>query len=291
MYPKSVLQMKFYIVIPAHNEEAFITLTLNSVVQQTLQPDLVIVVNDNSTDSTEAIIDEFTHRFPFIKKLNSASSTAHMPGSKVVNAFNKGFELLDDNFDFIVKLDSDLILPPDYFETIAGIFKQDPKTGLAGGFVYEEHENGEWLLNHPMNKGHVRGAFKAYTKSCFDAIGGLRSSMGWDTVDELLSIYHGFTIYTEDSLKVKHLRPTGKGYNKKAKLLQGEAMYKMRYGLLLSCIASGKMAWKQKKIKVFTDNLRGFFNAKKQQMPYLVTAAEGKFIRRYRFKGILKKVF
>lgn len=282
--------MKYYIVIPAHNEEAFIKLTLESVTNQTQLPNKVIVVNDNSTDTTEAIIDEYASKYSFIQKLNATSSTEHMPGSKVVNAFNKGAELLDDSYDFIVKLDSDLILPKNYFETIANIFKNNPKAGLAGGFVYEEDSSGVWLLNHPMNKDHVRGAFKAYTKTCFMAIGGLKSSMGWDTVDELLTKYHNFDIYTDTSLQVKHLRPVGKSYNKKAKLLQGEAMYKMRYGFLLSSIASAKMAWKQKKIRTFIHNLKGYLSAKKKNIPFIVTDKEGAFIRKYRFKGVLNKL-
>lgn len=54
-----------------------------------------------------------------------------MPGSKVVNAFNKGFELLDQDFDIIVKLDADIILPPNYFEKLTEIFK-DSRVGIAG---------------------------------------------------------------------------------------------------------------------------------------------------------------
>ncbi|MCQ0111044.1 glycosyltransferase family 2 protein [Zhouia amylolytica] len=283
--------MKYYVVIPAHNEEAFLKLTLDSVVQQSLLPEKVVVVNDHSTDGTEQIIDSFTVKYDFIEKLNTTSSTLHMPGSKVVNAFKKGLEVLDDTYDFIVKLDADLILPPHYFERIAAIFSVNKKVGLAGGFVYEEAPDGQWLLNHPMNKDHVRGAFKAYSKDCFKAIGGLQSSMGWDTVDELLCRYHGFDIITDESLNVKHLRPTGKGYNKKAKLLQGEAMYKMRYGFLLTVIASAKMAIKQQKAKVLIHNLKGYFQAKRNGVPLMVNEAEGKFIRNYRFQNIKKKLF
>ena len=282
--------MKYYVVIPAHNEEAFISLTLESIINQTILPKKLIIVNDNSTDKTESIIDDYISKFNFIQKVNTKSSTEHIPGSKVVNAFNKGLEVLDTNYDFIVKLDADLILPKNYFETITNIFKTNKNIGLAGGFVYELDKNKIWKLNHPMNKDHVRGAFKAYSKVCFNAIGGLKSSMGWDTVDELLTKYHGFEIYTDSSLKVKHLRPVGKSYNKKAKLLQGEAMYKMRYGFILSSIASAKMAWKQKKYQTFIDNLKGFFNAKNKKLPYLVNKKEGKFIRKYRFNGILNKL-
>lgn len=282
--------MNYYIVIPAHNEEGFLANTLNSVLRQSLQPKKVIVVNDNSTDGTEAIIDEFLALSPIFKKLNTRSSKEHLPGSKVINAFNKGQHLLNVDYDFLVKLDADVILPDNYFEKIAYIFKGQPTVGIAGGFVYEKDIKGEWQLNHPMNKNHVRGAFKAYSKSCFKEIGGLRNAMGWDTVDELLAAYHGYDIYTDDSLKVKHLRPTGGAYDQKAKLLQGKAMYTMRYGFWITVIASLKMAMKQLKPKAFVDNMYGYFQAQKENKSFLVTKEEGKFIRKLRWKNMKRKL-
>lgn len=282
--------MNYYIIIPAHNEEVFIEQTLASITAQTLQPKKVVVVNDNSTDRTETILDGFISRSDIFIKVNSTSSSEHLPGSKVINAFNKGLNEIDEDYDFLVKLDADIILPDDYFEKIAYIFKGNPEVGLAGGFAYEKNIDGEWKLNHPMNKDHVRGAFKAYSKNCFKAIGGLKTAMGWDTIDELLAQYHGYKIYTDDQLKVKHLRPTGNAYNQKAKLLQGKAMYTMRYGLSISCIASLKMAWKQRKRGAFIANMYGYFSAKKERLPFLVSEKEGVFIRKLRWRNIKKKL-
>ncbi len=283
--------MEYCIIIPAHNEEAFLALTLDSVLKQTLLPKKVVIVNDNSTDSTSAIIDSFVAKNLIFKKLDTISSTAHIPGSKVINAFHKGLEKLNCGFDFIVKLDADIILPENYFEKIASLFQTHPKAGIVGGFAYEEDALGDWKLNHPMDIDHVRGAFKAYSKSCFTAIGGLRNAMGWDTVDELLARYKGFEIITDNSLKVKHLRPTGKAYNKKARFLQGKAMYTMRYGFRITCIASVKMAWKQQKYQVLLDNLKGFFTALQEKAPFMVTREEGRYIRRLRWKNIRAKLF
>lgn len=282
--------MNYYIVIPAHNEEKHLADTLNSVLRQSLRPKRVVVVNDNSSDGTEVVIDEFLSLSNSIVKLNTTSSDQHMPGSKVITAFHKGFELLDDDYDFVVKLDADVILPDNYFERIAYIFKGNPKVGIAGGFIYEQVAYNEWVLNHPMNKNHVRGAIKSYSKNCFKAINGLKNAMGWDTLDELLAQYHDFEIFTDDTLHVKHLRPTGNAYDSKAKLLQGKAMYTMRYGFWVSCIASLKMAWKQKKRKAFFANMYGFFIAKKNREPFLVTSKEGKFIRGLRWQGIKQKL-
>jgi len=282
--------LNFYIIIPAHNEDEFLADTLTALLRQTLQPKKVVIVNDNSNDGTESIIDEFLALSPIFHKVNATSSTEHLPGSKVVNAFYKGLQILDSAYDFIVKLDADIIVPNNYFERIAYIFTGNPKVGIAGGFAYEQDTAGNWKLNHPMNKDHVRGAFKAYSKSCFEAIGGLKSAIGWDTLDELLSQYHGFEIFTDDSLKAKHLRPTGQAYNNKAKLLQGKAMYTMRYGFYITFIASAKMAWKLKNWKAFFDNFEGYYTAKKEKVSFLVTEKEGRFIRKLRWANIKRKL-
>ncbi len=111
--------MNYYIVICAHNEELYLADTLQSVLMQTMQPKKIVVVNDNSSDNTEAIIDKVISENTHVFKVNRSSSTLHMPGAKVVEAFNEGCQLLDDQYDFIVKLDADIILPVNYFEKIS----------------------------------------------------------------------------------------------------------------------------------------------------------------------------
>jgi len=282
--------MKYYIIIPAHNEEAFLADTLTSVLRQSLLPKKVVIVNDNSNDGTEMVIDQFIGLSPLFQKVNHTSTEDHMPGSKVIKAFYKGLEQLDTDYDFLVKLDADCILPDNYFERLAYVFKGNPRVGIAGGFAYEQNDDGHWKRNHPMNNNHVRGAFKAYSKNCFEAIGGLKEAMGWDTVDELLARYHDYDIHTDPKLKVKHLRPTGNAYDQKAKLLQGKAMYSMRYRYWITFIASLKMALKQGKAKAFFDNMDGFLTARRNKERYLVTDEQGRFIRSLRWKNMLKKI-
>lgn len=283
--------MNYYIIIPAHNEEAFLKDALQSIIKQSLAPKKVVIVNDNSSDATANIIDEYASRYQFIEGVHIKSSDEHLPGSKVIAAFNKGLPLLDDDYDFIVKLDADVILPKDYFKKIAAIFSRSSQIGIAGGFAYEKNDTGEWKLNHPMDSDHVRGAFKSYSKACFKAMGGLKIAMGWDTVDELLAKYNGFQIVTDDSLQVKHQRPIGAAYNSKARRSQGKAMYLMHYGLAISLIASLKMAWKNRKFKIIRDNLLGYWEAKQERIPFIVTKKEGQYIRNLRWKRILQKLF
>ena len=113
--------------------------------------------------------------------------------------------------------------------------------------------------------------------------------MGWDTIDELLAKYYGWIILTDESLHVKHLKPTGIKYNRSSKYLQGEAMYKMRYGFIITFISAAKLAYKKRSFKLFKNYLNGYFKAKKNDVDYMVTKEQGQFIKRLRWKGMLTK--
>ncbi|MBR9757720.1 MAG: glycosyltransferase family 2 protein [Algicola sp.] len=281
--------MNFYIVIPAHNEADVIKQTLQSLVKQTLLPKHVVVVNDHSTDNTRHIVETFCEKFNFISLVNATSSNKHLPGSKIIKAFYKGFETLDNNYDVICKFDADLIFPNNYLEQIATHFKANSKLGMCAGFCYIEKE-GHWVLENLTRKDHIRGALKAYRKQCFLDIGKLKPAMGWDTVDELLAKFYNWELLTDDSLHVKHLKPTGISYNKASKHLQGEAMYKMRYGFIITLISAIKLAYRKRRFSLFKDYMVGYFKARKNNVEPLVSKEQGLFIRKLRWKGMLNKL-
>lgn len=282
--------MKYYLVIPAYNEETLISLTLQSLIEQTVLPTKIVVVNDSSTDRTAEVVMEFIKDNPFISLVNKTSEAIHLPGSKVIQAFQKGYETVDENYDLIVKIDSDLIFPSNYFETIIKHFQSDDTIGMVGGFCYIE-KNGNWVLENLTDKDHIRGALKAYRKKTFQQIGGLKPAMGWDTVDELLCKFYNWKVVTDESLHVKHLKPTGANYNKTARYKQGEAFYTLGYGFLITAIASAKLAMMKKKPLLFVDYIQGFWKAKSAKKPLLVTAEQAKFIRKYRLQKMKEKIF
>ena len=282
--------MNYSVIIPAHNEETFIALTLQSLLAQTILPSQVVVVDDNSKDLTSAVVSDFVQRHSFISLVRNQSDAAHLPGSKVIRAFQKGFELIKQDYDIIVKLDADLILPSDYFEKVIAAFDSDGKVGMAGGFAYIE-KNGQWILENLTDKDHIRGALKAYRRECFLQIGGLRPAMGWDTVDELLTKFYGWKVVTLSDLKVKHLKPTGANYNRAARYKQGEAFYSLGYGFWITFIASAKLAMLKKKPLLFVDYLRGYLQAKRDNKNLLVTPEQARFIRKYRLQKMRQKLF
>ena len=281
--------MTFYIVIPAYNEEAYIEQMLQSLVDQSLTPEKAIVVNDGSTDRTQAIVDRFAASHSFISSLTLTSEDRHEPGSKVIAAFEEGYKTLGNSYDVLGKFDADIVLPKNYFQWMKEIFEADPNIGMAGGNLYIQKGN-EWVYESISKKNKLRGPIKLYRKECFRAIGGLKKSIGWDTVDGLLARYHKWSVVTDETLRVKHLKPTGKVYSRAALRLQGEAMYKMRYGWLLSTIAIAKLALKKRSVSFFMHSFKGYLSASQNKVQPLVNADEGKFIRRLRWSGIRGKL-
>ena len=280
--------MKISIVVPAHNEAAHLNECLNSFAKQTYLPNELIVVDDNSTDDTFLIAQGFAQQHNWIKVVKRFSSDEHIPGKKVVDTFNFGLEHASE-YDLIGKFDADIVLPNNYFEVIVNQFQANWKLGMCSGLLFIKKEH-KWVYENIADKNHIRGPIKLYHKACFNKIGGLRAGIGWDTVDILLAKFHDFETLTLPDLLVKHLRPTGHGYSSKNYRAKGIAMYKMRYGLVLTKIAALKMAWQAKSPSLYLFAILGFIQSYLGQTSKYVTKKEGKFIRKYRWKGIISKL-
>ena len=280
--------MRFYIVIPAHNEADFIGRTLHSLINQSLRPAKIVVVDDHSSDATASIVTDLSKQYPWISLVSNSSTEAHLPGEKIITAFYKGFESLDSKYDVVCKFDADVIFPQNYLETLAQHYTNNPKLGMVAGHCYIEKQ-GHWVFENIASKNHVRGPIKSYRKKCFEQIGGLKISIGWDTIDELLGIYRGWEFETDATLHVKHLKPTGANYNKSAKYLQGTALYKMRYGFILAFLSALKLAYKKRRITLFWNYISGYIKAYNQNEAFLIDKDQGAFVRAYRWKNIRRK--
>lgn len=282
--------MNIGIVIPAYNEAESIGTTLHSLLNQTYLPSQIIVVDDGSTDNTAEVVNHIASKYPIVQLVQRGEKGEHLPGAKVVQTFNYGLSYLKEDIEVICKFDADLIFHDNYLEILNLQYSENPQLGMFGGFCYIE-KNGLWILENLTNKDHLRGAVKSYRKACFEAIGGLKMAIGWDTADELLARYHGWIVQTDETLHVKHLRPTGAGYKSNARYLQGSVFYRMRYGVLLTLLAAVKLAVKKRSGKLFLDYCKGFYKAKQEKQPYLLSAEEGKWVRQYRWKGIFSKFY
>ena len=78
---------KFSIVVPVHNEEKFLISFLESVCSQSLLPEEMVLIDDNSDDRSKKIMVGYQDKKDFIRVFSRKSSTEHMPGPK---CFDRG---------------------------------------------------------------------------------------------------------------------------------------------------------------------------------------------------------
>lgn len=281
----------YIIVMPAYNEEGFIRQAIASVAAQTLLPQQLIIVNDGSTDSTAEIVREQMRHYPWIKLVNNDKKEKRASGSKVVRAFYLGYQSIQTEYDFLVKLDVDLTLPTHYFQRMAELFAQQERLGIAGGTIAIERD-GQWVYENFSDTDHVKGAFKSYRRQCFEDIGGLRTSIGWDTADELLARYHGWAIHVEDNLQVRHYRELGAETGSvRIRVKVGHGMYRLRYGFWITLISAAKAGYLNRPYGLTgLGVLWGWLQSWWAREAYIVSPEEGRFIRKFRWGRMLGKV-
>ena len=222
--------LKYALVTPAKNEDAFIEKTLASVVAQTVLPQKWVIVSDGSTDKTDEIVGRYSQKYDFIELIRREGTTRHF-GNKV-HAFREGYAALSDiEYDFVGNLDADIELPEDYYEQILHRFSEDDKLGLAGG-TRVDRCNGKFVKVY-CARNSVGGPFQLFRRTCYEAFGGyLPLSLGGiDAVAEIMCRQHGWSVRSYTDVVAKHYRCTGtaKGSLNQAAFRGGKKLFVIGY--------------------------------------------------------------
>jgi glycosyltransferase involved in cell wall biosynthesis len=282
--------LKFLIIIPAHNEQENLPFTLDSLQKQSFKDFKVVIVNDGSTDKTSEVIRKYTaadSRFATI----DLEKSAHQPGSKVVNAFKNGLKTQNINdFDIICKFDADIILNENYLFKVEKAFTDHPKFGLVGGLLSVE-KNGDWVYEGNSNKHHVRGPMKAYRKECFEAIGGLRETLGWDNIDSVLLKNLGWEEVVLPELHVKLIKVKGADYTIKPADYYGRYFYFLGLNRFLTYVAAAKEAVKIKSPSFLFQIINAYEKCKSQNLELKISKDEQKIINDQRWEAFKNKWF
>jgi glycosyltransferase involved in cell wall biosynthesis len=121
------------IIIPAYNADRFIAATLDSVLAQTFTDFEVIVVNDGSTDRTQAIVEQYVQQDARIQLINH-------PNQGVGLTRQRGKAAAQG--EFIAFLDADDLWLPDNLAAHLRHFAGNPHLGISFGRVEFMHCDG-----------------------------------------------------------------------------------------------------------------------------------------------------
>jgi glycosyltransferase involved in cell wall biosynthesis len=201
---------RYVIVTAAHNEEAFLELTIQSVLAQPIRPARWVIVSDRSTDRTDAIAAAFARQHEFIRFLRLDHSLSRGTASKVTALHEAIGQLADCDYDFIANLDGDVSFDSNYFSSLLAHFEKDPGLGIAGGVVCEPR-NGVFEPRISNSLRSVAHAGQIMRRTCYDQIGGWLALEfgGEDWYAEIRARRLGWRVAAFAEQKLLHYRPTG----------------------------------------------------------------------------------
>lgn len=226
------------IVTPAHNEAHHLEAVAQSVLAQRRRPDRWLIVDDCSTDATLAVARRLEQSIDFLRVLEVAPVQSSPESDRLAmaldaRAFNFALSHVDwREFEFIGKLDGDIVLDPAHFESLLAEFRSDPELGITGTYIEEDHGRG-WSVN-PMPPYHVNGAVKLYRRDCFARIGGIREVLSWDAIDGAYARMLGFRTRSIERPRARHLRRSGAaGGFLRGRARHGECVWLVNYPFAL----------------------------------------------------------
>ncbi len=202
---------RYCLITPCRDEAKYARRTLDSIVKQTVQPALWVIVDDGSRDETPQILEEYAAKYPFIKVIRRADRGTRKVGGGVIEAFYAGYDSIDPNeFDYVCKIDLDLDVPPKYFEIMMQRMEADPRLGTCSGKPYFPGPNGQ-LISEKCGDETSVGMIKFYRTRCFQEIGGFVREVMWDGIDCHRCRMKGWipASWDEPEIRFIHLRPMG----------------------------------------------------------------------------------
>ena len=280
---------KIAVVSPCRNESEFMRRTLDSVVAQSVQPALWVIVDDGSTDGSLEIIRSYMEQHSWIRLVPLPDRGHRAVGPGVVQAFYAGLDTVPlEDYPYLCKLDLDLDLPPRYFETLLERMEADPQIGTCSGKPYVRR--GDTLVSERRGDEMSVGMTKFYRRECFEAIGGFVREVMWDAIDCHKARQLGWKAVSWDhpDLNFEHLRPMGSSQTSiyTGRRRHGFGQYFMGTDPLYFLATAVFRALEPPYILGGLSMIQGYVGAWLRRAPRLEDAELRAFIRRYQRRAL-----
>jgi len=285
------------VIVCTYNRVKFIPDCLTHLYNQTLSKKLfeVIVVNNNCTDGTDKVVNQFIQKHPDFNLRQVQETNQGLSYGR-----NRGIS--EAKFDLLCYLDDDGMASKNYLENIVNYFKENPQSIGIGGKVIPIYETEEpkWYNDYLRmmvtridfgdkifkcyGKKYPAGCSMIYKKEWLVKAGGFNNALKWRADDKY--IFHAVSklndeIYYFPQISVGHHidkeRITDKNFDRLSILLGSEER--------LRILSNKKWAFLPKLgefiFKYFATYIIAIFYALKGQW------IKGKYVIRFRWKALL----
>lgn len=132
----NAVQGKVSVIIPAYNNENFLSACINSVLNQTYQNYEIIIINDGSEDDTLYVAKQFAKKYNCIKVIDNENNG---------QGFSRNYALKFATGDYILFLDSDDFLEPVTLEVSVNRIEADKSDLVVFDWKYYKTKNKDFL--------------------------------------------------------------------------------------------------------------------------------------------------
>lgn len=250
-------RIKYAVLLIARNEEKIIIPTLESIINQTLPPTRIIVVNDGSNDGTQ---DKIKHRFPNEVTVLDYPDTheSYLNDPRLARVHNLGLnELTVLDIDYLLLMGADQVLPLNYSQTLIDMMEKDHNLAITSGTIQGEFNT------------LPRGSGRMYRNAFLRLIGyHFIENYAYEDYHLFKAIQLKFKVFMDHSL-ITTARPTGENYDSKRNINRGRSYralgYSKLYLSLRLLLKENKQTaceilqgYEDKDIKLYEPELRSF---------------------------------
>lgn len=129
------------VVVPIYNVENYLRKCVDSILNQTLVVDEIILVDDGSKDHSGDIADEYAAKYEYVRVIHQTNGGLSAARNTGIDAATK---------EYIAFVDSDDYIEPRMYEELMSNLTEE-KADMSIGGVWTEQENGEGYSPYASN--------------------------------------------------------------------------------------------------------------------------------------------
>ena len=149
--------MKLAVMLPAYNAENFITECLDSLVNQTFSDFCILAVNDDSTDNTGKILENYAAKDARLRVYHFSENQ----GEPAVMQFTMDI-LKEMDVEYVARMDADDVCIPQRFERQIQYLDSHPEIDILGSnavLFYEGQTRAPKFTDHPLLDKDIKAHF------------------------------------------------------------------------------------------------------------------------------------
>jgi glycosyltransferase involved in cell wall biosynthesis len=120
------------VLMTTHNDEAFITEAISSILRQTMRHFVFLIIDDASTDGTAAILNDFAQKDTRIRIMTNQHNIG------LTASLNRGLDVIKT--PYIARMDADDIALPERLKYQYAYMETNPKAAAVGCYIFYFNE-------------------------------------------------------------------------------------------------------------------------------------------------------